>query len=196
MNDNAGSSRAGSVPQLPDAPFTDVAIDAEWLDFGADDPLDADRWINACLHCRQVPTLAFNGKGYQVCCVCGAEGAPSGVAAIAAVNWNKSPRSAHPSYRDLPFFGLATLSPASAHSKLATIRAYLEEQKRRCEWRTRHRIGTGHRYHQRIRVYLVWSIYAQGLVKEALATPGGTTDAALSPAIGVAARLKRWLQNP
>lgn len=89
------------------------------------------------------------------------------MAAVAACNWNKSPLSLHPSYRDIPFFGLAGLDIDEARTKLVVIRDYLEEQKRRCELRIRAREPVGHRYFQRMRAYLAWSIYALGLVREA-----------------------------
>ena len=95
-----------------------------------------------------------------------ATGNPGRFPAIAAVNWNKSPASLHPSYRELPFFQLADLDPPQARAKLVLIRDYLVEQKRRCEWRIRTHQGVGHRYFQRIRAYLAWSIYALGLVRE------------------------------
>jgi hypothetical protein len=83
------------------------------------------------------------------------------------VNWNKAPLSRHPSYRELPFFDLRGLTVPQARSKLIVVREYLEEQKRRCERRIRARENFGHRYYQRIRAYLAWAIYAQGLVKQA-----------------------------
>lgn len=144
-----------------------VDIDPAWLDFGPDDPLEASRWINDCAACREVPTLALADLRWQVRCACGANGAPAQLAAIAAVNWNKSPLSVHPHYGTLPFFGLRGLSIPKAREKLVRVREYLEEQKRRCERRIRAREPFGHRYHQRIRAYLAWSIYAQGLAREA-----------------------------
>jgi hypothetical protein len=67
----------------------------------------------------------------------------------------------------LPFFGLQGLSIPKAREKLIGVREYLEEQKRRCERRLRAREPFGHRYFQRIRAYLAWAIYAQGLLREA-----------------------------
>lgn len=143
-----------------------LPIDAAWLDFGPDDPLEAQRWINACAGCDAEPELAFVDLRWRVRCACGHEGAPAQLAAIAAVNWNKSPLSRHPHYRDIPFFDLRTLSVPKARAKLIAVREYLEEQKRRCERRIRARENFGHRYFQRVRAYLAWAIYAQGLVRE------------------------------
>lgn len=156
--------REGNSLRGPD--FVDVQIDPSWLDFGHDDPLEAERWINPCAACGSQPTLAFIGMNHRVRCTCGAEGQPGSFPAIAAVNWNKSPLSKHPSYEDLPFFYLSGLSIEDARAKLVKIREYLEEQRRRCEWRNRTRIGTGHRYHQRVRAYLVWTVYGLSLLKE------------------------------
>jgi hypothetical protein len=144
-----------------------VEIDPTWLDFGPDDPLEAERWINACAACGDAPVLAFVGLRWQVRCNCGQCGTPGQLAAIAAVNWNKSPLSLHPRYDALPFFGLQGLSIPKAREKLISVREYLEEQKRRCERRLRAREPFGHRYFQRIRAYLAWAIYAQGLLREA-----------------------------
>ena len=144
-----------------------VDIDPSWLDFGPDDPLEAERWINDCAACGHAPTLAFADLRWQVRCDCGQCGTPGQLAAIAAVNWNKSPLSRHPAYDTLPFFGLAGLSIPKARGKLIRVRDYLEEQKRRCERRIRAREPFGHRYFQRIRAYLAWAIYAQGLLREA-----------------------------
>ena len=153
----------------PAASPLDRAIDIPpaWLDFGADDPLDAERWVNACAACGDAPVLAMVELRWQVRCACGQQGAPAQLAAIAAVNWNKSPLSRHPHFHTLPFFALDGLSIPKAREKLIRVREYLEEQKRRCERRIRARENFGHRYFQRIRAYLAWTIYAQGLVREA-----------------------------
>jgi PHP family Zn ribbon phosphoesterase len=143
-----------------------VDIPSEWLDFGPDDPLDASRWLNACAACGAQPSLDFADLRWQVRCDCGQCGTQAQLSAIAAVNWNKSPLSRHPHYRELPFFDLAGLTVPQARAKLVAVREYLEEQKRRCERRIRARENFGHRYYQRIRAYLAWAIYAQGLVKE------------------------------
>lgn len=145
----------------------DIDIAPEWLDFGPDDPLEAERWINRCASCGALPVLRFEGQAHVVRCACGAAGAAGRLPAVAAVNWNKSPASIHPSYRELPFFDLHDLSIPAARAKLVTVREYLEEQKRRCEQRIRLREPVGHRYFQRIRAYLALSIYALGLLKEA-----------------------------
>lgn len=157
-------TRDGDSLRGPD--FVDVDIDPSWLDFGPDDPLDAARWINPCANCSAQPSLSFNGRHHVVRCGCGAQGQPGSFPAIAALNWNKSPRSIRPPYKDLPFFSLGNLSIEDARTKLVRIREYLEEQRRRCEWRIEQRIGTGHRYHQRVRAYLLWTVYGLSLLKE------------------------------
>ncbi|HEY4583850.1 MAG TPA: hypothetical protein VIG88_13470 [Lysobacter sp.] len=153
--------------RLPSTHDRFVDIDPAWLDFGPDDPLEAGRWINDCAGCGRAPTLAMGGLRWQVRCGCRQAGTPGQLAAIAAVNWNKSPLSRHPAYDALPFFALDGLGIPAARAKLIRIREYLEEQKRRCERRIRAREDFGHRYFQRVRAYLAWAIYAQGLVREA-----------------------------
>jgi hypothetical protein len=145
----------------------EIDIDPDWLDFGPDDPLDAGRWINRCARCEREPTLCFEGQAHVVRCACGATGTAGRLPSVAAINWNKSPASIHPDYRELPFFALHDLDIADARAKLVCVRDYLVEQKRRCEQRIRLREPVGHRYFQRIRAYVAWSIYALGLVKEA-----------------------------
>ena len=160
------SARTQHPPTRP-APPLRIDIDPMWLDFGPDDPLDADQWINPCARCGRVPALRFEGSAHVVRCACGAQATPGRLAFTAAFNWNKSEASVHPHYRDLPFFQLDTLGIGDARIKLVTIRDYLELQKRRCEQEIRARRTVGHRYFQRIKAYLAWTIYALGLVKEA-----------------------------
>ena len=160
------ATHAAASRPAPHALDRHVDIDPAWLDFGPDDPLESASWLNACAACAAMPTLRFEDLRWQVVCACGQPGAPAQLAAIAVVNWNKSPLSRHPHYRELPFFGLRGLTVPQARAKLVAVREYLEEQKRRCERRIRARENFGHRYHQRIRAYLAWAIYAQGLVKE------------------------------
>lgn len=155
----------------------EIDIDPDWLDFGPDDPLEAERWINRCARCDALPELKFEGQAHVVRCACGAAGGAGRLPAVAAVNWNKSSASIHPDYRELPFFALHELSIPAARAKLVSVREYLEEQKRRCERRIRRREPVGHRYFQRIRAYLAWSIYGLGLVKEAEAALHETASA-------------------
>lgn len=143
-----------------------IDIPSQWLDFGPDDPLEAGQWLNPCMACGGAPALAFVDTRWQVRCACGQCGGPAQLPATAEVNWNKSPLSRHPHYRELPFFDLRGLTVPQARAKLGAVREYLEEQKRRCERRIRARENFGHRYFQRIRAYLAWAIYAQGVVKE------------------------------
>jgi hypothetical protein len=144
----------------------EIDIAPEWLDFGPDDPLEAERWINPCARCGRTPQLLFERQAHVVRCACGAAGTAGRLPAVAAINWNKSPASIHPDFRELPFFALRELDIDEARTKLVCVREYLEEQKRRCEQRVRLREPVGHRYFQRIRAYLAWSIYALGLLKE------------------------------
>ncbi len=155
------------MPPRPRIVMREIDIDPEWIDFGPDDPLEAERWINACASCGEVPSLRFEQTAHVVRCDCGVVGNAGKLASVAAINWNKSPASIHPSYRDLPFFDLSQLGIDEARAKLVRIRDYLVEQKHRCEQRVRLRQPVGHRYFQRMRAYLAWSIYALGLVKEA-----------------------------
>jgi hypothetical protein len=143
-----------------------VEIDPLWLDFGPDDPLEAEHWLNDCAGCGAAPSLVYEQQAHQVRCACGASATPGKLPFTAAFNWNKAPTSLHPAYQALAFFQLEGLDIAEARSKLNTIRDYLVEQKRHCESEIRARRNVGHRYFQRIKAYLAWSIYALGLVRE------------------------------
>lgn len=169
MHDYRSSTAPATTPPPRRARIVEheIDIDPDWLDFGPDDPLDAARWINACARCGAAPSLRLEGQAHVVRCACGNAGTAGRLASVAAINWNKSPASIHPDYRTLPFFSLDGLDVPAAREKLNTVREYLVEQKRRCEQRIRLREPVGHRYFQRIRAYLAWSIYALGLVKEA-----------------------------
>ncbi|MFC0676764.1 hypothetical protein ACFFGH_02705 [Lysobacter korlensis] len=156
---DAGSAPVRSRPRRID-------IDPLWLDFGPDDPLEAERWLNDCAACGASPSLVFEQQAHQVRCACGASATPGKLPFTAAFNWNKSPGSKHPPYQALPFFQLEALDIDDARVKLNTIRDYLVEQKRHCESEIRARRDVGHRYFQRIKAYLAWSIYALGLVRE------------------------------
>lgn len=115
-----------------------------------------------------MPKLRMTGTSHVVHCeCCGAKGTPGRLAFQAVINWNKAPISRHPHFTTIPFFGLAGLSCEDARQKLNLLRAHLEERKRTVELRVRSGVGAGVRYEQRIRAYLAWAIYAQGLVKEA-----------------------------
>ena len=42
-----------------------VDIDPSWLDFGPDDPLEGERWLNACASCREQPILELVDLPWQ-----------------------------------------------------------------------------------------------------------------------------------
>ena len=63
------TARSDHLQATPDDRFID--IDPSWLDFGADDPLDAQCWLNACADCGGAPSLAMNELRWQVRCDCG-----------------------------------------------------------------------------------------------------------------------------
>lgn len=185
----SNTRRAPPSPRGPTRPAAERVhfdIDPMWLDFGPDDPLEAEQWINACARCGATPQLRFESTAHVVRCGCGALGTPGRLAFTAAFNWNKSELSVHPDYRDLPFFQLGELGIEDARAKLVTVRDYLVLQKRRCEAEVRARRTVGHRYFQRIKAYLAWSIYALGLVKEAelrrdAASPGAAVPPRAAP---------------
>lgn len=83
------------------------------------------------------------------------------------LDWNKSPRSAVDDYRTLPLFGLCNLPPDEARERLIGIGRDLELRSKEAGLRRDRGELVGQAYQQRLKAYLVWCIYAQGLVKMA-----------------------------
>lgn len=165
-------------PAEHDDQEADRPLPDDWLDYGPEDPLDCERWLNPCAGCGQIPAMSFERAAHVVRCACGAVATAGKLPFQAVINWNKSPLSRHPSYQDLPFFYLQGLGIEEAREKLVRLREHLEIRKRVSEERQRRRQGIGHRYLQRLKAYLAWAIYGLGLVKEAELTAEQSRQAA------------------
>lgn len=137
-----------------------------WCDYGEDDPTgDAEYLCNPCVHCGAMPQLVGDGATWTATCTCGAHAPAARMRWQAWLQWNRSPESADPHWRDLPFFHLAALSEHDARHKLACLREHLELRsnlegaRRVCGYRV------GSTYLQRLKAYHGWCCYAQELLK-------------------------------
>lgn len=148
----------------------------EWCDYGNDDPVhDAASHCNPCAACGGYPELAGNGSAWTATCACGAQAPSARMRWQTYVQWNRSPVSIDPSWRDLPFFFLSDLGEQDARHKLARLREHLELRanlegaRRVCG----QRVGSG--YLQRLKAYHGWCCYAQELLKrQAVESPAVT----------------------
>lgn len=143
-----------------------LTFPAEWCDYGARDPVhDAERLCNRCAQCGESPRLVGDGVTWTATCDCGAQAPAAKMRWQAWLQWNRSPVSVDPSWRDLPFFFVAELDEDDARHKLARLREHLELRsnlegaRRVCG----QRVGSG--YLQRLKAYHGWCCYAQELLK-------------------------------
>lgn len=139
----------------------------EWLDYGADDPLECLRWINPCVACSSVPEPVAAGRVFVVRCACGAKALGARMRWQAILNWNKSPLAVHPPWDSLPFFFLGGLDLQAARAKLGALREHLELRANLAGMQRVMGLGVGSRFLQRLKAYLGWCIYAQSLVGRA-----------------------------
>src|SRR5919199_4366559 len=99
----------------------------DWCDYGADDPVaDAEALANPCAQCGAQPQLAGDGSTWTASCACGAQAPAARMRWQAWLQWNRSPLSRDPSWRELPFFFLSDLNEDDARHKLARLREHLE----------------------------------------------------------------------
>jgi hypothetical protein len=146
---------------------------AEWCDYGSDDPVrDAEHLLNPCADCGGVPQLVGDGVTWAATCDCGAQAPSAKMRWQAWLQWNRSPLSIDPAWRELPFFFVSGLDEDEARHKLALLREHLELRsnlegaRRVCG----HRVGSG--YLQRLKAYHGWCCYAQELLKrQSIAAP-------------------------
>ena len=143
-----------------------LTFPAEWCDYGSDDPVhDAEHLVNCCAGCGALPQLVGDGVTWTATCACDAQAPAAKMRWQAWLQWNRSPLSVDPSWRDLPFFFVAGLDEDDARNKLARLREHLELRsnlegaRRVCG----HRVGSG--YLQRLKAYHGWCCYAQELLK-------------------------------
>lgn len=145
---------------------------AEWCDYGSNDPLrDAGHLVNRCAGCGALPQLVGDGVTWTATCTCGAQAPSAKMRWQAWLQWNRSPLSVDPSWRDLPFFFVSELDEDEVRNKLARLREHLELRsnlegaRRVCG----HRVGSG--YLQRLKAYHGWCCYAQELLKRQSTVP-------------------------
>jgi hypothetical protein len=143
-----------------------ASFPAEWCDYGSDDPVgDAEHLVNPCTDCGALPQLVGDGVTWTATCACGAQAPAAKMRWQAWLQWNRSPLSIDPSWRELPFFFIAELGEDEARHKLARLREHLELRsnlegaRRVCG----HRVGSA--YLQRLKAYHGWCCYAQELLK-------------------------------
>jgi len=148
-----------------------ASFPSEWMDYGPHDPLQCDRWINACVACGNVPTPRATGTLVVVRCACGAEAAGAHMRWQAVMNWNKSPLAVHPSWDAIPFFFLSGMDPVSGRAKLGALREHLELRANVEGMRRIVGFRVGSDYLQRLKAYLAWCHYAQGLLNRAHPKP-------------------------
>ncbi len=101
-----------------DEPVRHINIDPDWLDFGPEDPLESERWINACIACGSEPALAFVDLRWQVQCPCGIAGSPAQLAAIVLLRRAE----AHDALRS---HGVLVLDVTCAQLPAALVEKYL-----------------------------------------------------------------------
>lgn len=169
--------------------------------YGEFDPVaETKSHINRCAQCEssavaiqhdypridQVPGAQNTGtinpytpkKAHFVECTgCNARGLAATTAWQAVIVWNKSRHSIYPSYRELPLFGLQSLDVPAAKERLVGIRRDLELRSK--EAGLRRALGKTHQnqnHIERMKAYLAWCIYAQGVVKESR-NPAGAKPA-------------------
>ena len=145
-----------------------------WCDYGSDDPVgDAPHQANACAQCGNYPELLGDGTTWTASCACGAVAPSARMRWQAWLQWNRSPLSVDPEWRELPYFFLSGLSAEDARHKLARLREHLELRanlegaRRVCGYS----VGAG--YLQRLKAYHGWCCYAQEVLKRQTACGAG-----------------------
>lgn len=161
--------------------------------YGEFDPIEeSHKHVNACSTCSstnvfchhdlptidQVPGAQNSGtinawrpkkSHFVACAICGARGRAAKTPWQAILEWNKSRQSIHPAYTDLPLFGLRSLDRSGAQERLTGIRRDLELRAKEAGLRrTLGHTRTNQNHIDRMKAYLAWCIYAQGLVKESV----------------------------
>ncbi|MGH8463074.1 MAG: hypothetical protein ACRER5_02940 [Pseudomonas sp.] len=138
-----------------------------WLDYGPEDPLEADQWINPCVECGRLPAPFATGTLVVVQCQCGAQAPGAHMRWQAIMNWNKSPLAKHPEWNAIPFFFLSDLDVEAARTKLQALREHLELRANLEGMRRVVGFRVGGDYLQRLKAYLAWCHYAQSLLNRA-----------------------------
>ncbi len=139
--------------------------------YGRFDVLEkTEEYINPCI-CGAKPLLKGTRSGnsvrWQVVCPkCGRTAEGSKKKWQAVINWNKAPVSKMPHWKRLPIFGLwrfRTVEEAGEYLK--EVRTVLENRLKEAKSRLKEGIPVGRKYEERLRAFLAWTIYAQGVAK-------------------------------
>lgn len=176
MPENSGSDieylRAKRYKLLEEL-HSDEHYDAtETIAYGEHDPFDVP--LAACEQCGGHPRMMRASERptrWKMICGCGNQVKQARKRPWeAALDWNMVNLS-NTDYRELPLFGLSSLSPTEAHSRLVSIRANLELRRkivglsRAIGQRTREIEVPGKKYQERLDAYLQTCLWGLRLTK-------------------------------
>lgn len=144
----------------------------ETIDYGEHDPFDVI--VAACETCGKEPLMTKVQESpirWMMVCSCGNQAKQACRRPWeAALDWNMINLATY-SYQDLPLFGLSSLSPLDAHSRLVSIRNNLELRRkitglsRVIGQRTREIDVPGKKFQERLDAYLRWALWGLRLTK-------------------------------
>lgn len=146
----------------------------ETLGYGAHDPFNVP--VCACERCAGEPVMTKIGEHsirWILVCSCGNQVKEARRRPWeAALDWNMINSGTY-CYRDMPLFGLSSLSPSDAHARLISIRANLVLRRkitglsRVIGQRTREIEVPGKKFQERLDSYLAWCLWGLRLTKKA-----------------------------
>lgn len=142
-------------------------FDSNDMDYGAHDPLECDRWINACAACNAAPHVAQESGLWVVTCPCGATTGGNHHRWRAIMTWNQSRHAAHPVWDQVPFFFLSGLDTEAGREKLQRLREHLDLRVGMEGLRFEVGLEVGRNYLQRLKAYQAWCYYALALLNRA-----------------------------
>lgn len=144
----------------------------ETIAYGSHDPFDVP--VCSCEQCGDKPVMSKvkdRPARWLMICSCGNQVKQARRRPWeAALDWNMINLGVY-CYKDLPLFGLASLSVSDAHERLVSIRANLELRRsvtglaRVIGQRTREVEVPGKKYQERLDAYLQWCLWGLRLTK-------------------------------
>ena len=144
----------------------------ETTTYGQHDPFKV-KVVN-CDICNNVPKYSIINRKYVYTCVLCKTGEKDlqQTEWKAALFWNSKNLNSI-SYKDIPLFGLSSLTAKQAHKRLVSIRENIELRKKLASVERRISIENntrqpGRKYRRRLEAYLKWSVYAIRLAKKSL----------------------------
>lgn len=166
--------------------------DTPMVAYGTHDPFDVP--LATCDSCKCAPESRRLTSGKKIrwivtCTSCGKNVAqPQKDSWLAALVWNGTNLTTQ-SYKSLPLFGLANLSPLAAKERISRIRHNLVLRISLCT--TERAIAEisdplskpGLKYQQRLDAYLKWAMHAHRLIKFAKQDGGGEGDDKVPPVL-------------